>query len=182
MITLQQLGIVQGSFQITSLSQPFDNPLQAFQQFLANAEAPGTKLRTIIYGCTLKQFFDGVIEAKRAGCDVKVLFDHTQAAGRAEKPEIEALVQAGLKDGVDFLIGTSPEHHQILHQKATTIWAPSKIPTTLLGSWNYSESASYQANNFVLIESEPLAQQQEQLFNSIWDFVNKNEQSYQATI
>ncbi len=177
---LNSIGIVQGQFQVTSLVSPYDNPLLAFQNFLATAAVPGAKLRTIIYGATLDQYFSGLEAAKKAGCDVRVLFDHTQAEGRFEKPQIEALSRAGFVDGTDFLIGTSPDHHEILHQKSTTIWAPGKIPLTLTGSWNYSNSATKEANNFFLVESEEIGAQQDAIFQAIWAWVHANEPQYQT--
>ncbi len=180
MLTLEELGIVSENAHITALSTPYDNPLIAFQKFLAKAAAQGACLRTIIYSDTLPQYFQGIEAAKKAGCDVKVLFDHTQAEGKFEKEQIAALDAAGFKDGTDFLIGTSPDHREILHQKQTTIWAPGLTPTTLLGSWNFSYSASKEVNNFVLIESAALAAQQKKLFDALWAFIQANEQEYQT--
>ena len=79
---------------------PYQDAEQAFGEFLASAK---TSIRTMIYSATLQPYFDALIAAKQHGIDVKVIFDHTQAEGHAEKPEIDRLVAAGFADGTDFL-------------------------------------------------------------------------------
>ena len=154
---LSSLGILHETAEQTRLITPYADGLKAFEAFLAGAAAPGAKLRTMIYGCTLQPFFDALIAAHTAGCDVRVIFDHTQAAGKAEAPQIDRLIAAGLKDGEHFLIGTSPVHHQIVHLKATVIRTPDNKVTVEDGSWNYSVSASQQLNDLCFTESDALA-------------------------
>ena len=179
---LSSLGILHETAEQTRLITPYADGLKAFEAFLAGAAAPGAKLRTMIYGCTLQPFFDALIAAHMAGCDVRVIFDHTQAAGRAEAPQIERLMAAGLKDGEHFLIGTSPVHHQIVHLKATVIRTPDNKVTVEDGSWNYSVSASQQLNDLCFTESDALANYYEQAFERLWDWVKANEPQYQKFI
>ena len=179
---LASLGILHERAQQTRLITPYADGLSAFDAFLASAAQPGARLSTMIYGCTLQPFFDALIAAHRAGCDVRVIFDHTQAAGRAEAPQIERLMAAGLEDGKHCLIGTSPVHHQIVHLKATVIRTPDGRAVVEDGSWNYSVSASQQLNDLCFTESDALARYYEQAFDRLWDWVKVNEPQYQESI
>ncbi|WP_257446527.1 phospholipase D-like domain-containing protein [Archangium lipolyticum] len=63
----------------------------------------------------------------------------------SEEPFVRTLLQAG--DSV--WVGTSPEAGQIMHVKSVvfdqkTVWD---------GSWNFTPSANYQANNINIITS-----------------------------
>jgi phosphatidylserine/phosphatidylglycerophosphate/cardiolipin synthase-like enzyme len=179
---LSSLGILHERAEQTRLITPYADGLKAFEAFLTGAAAPGAKLRTMIYGCTLQPFFDALIEAHRCSADVKVIFDHTQAAGRAEAPQIARLREAGLFDGEHFLIGTSPVHHQIVHLKATVIWTPDGKVGVEDGSWNYSTSASQQLNDLCFTESDALARYYEQAFDRLWDWVSAHEPQYQKSV
>ncbi len=179
---LASLCILHERAQQTRLITPYADGLSAFDAFLASSAQPGARLSTMIYGCTLQPFFDALIAAHRAGCDVRVIFDHTQAAGRAEAPQIERLMAAGLEDGKHFLIGTSPVHHQIVHLKATVIRTPDGRAVVEDGSWNYSVSASQQLNDLCFTESDALARYYEQAFDRLWDWVKVNEPQYQESI
>ena len=177
---LAALGILHETAEQTRIITPYADGLKAFEAFLAGAAAPGAKLRTMIYGCTLQPFFDALIEAHRCSADVRVIFDHTQAAGRAEAPQIERLRAAGLVDGEHFLIGTSPVHHQIVHLKATVIWTPDGKVGVEDGSWNYSASASQQMNDLCFTASAGLAEYYAQAFDRLWAWVQANEPQYQG--
>ena len=179
---LSSLGILHESAEQTRLITPYADGLSAFEAYLASSAQPGARLRTMIYGCTLQPFFDALIAAHTAGGDVRVIFDHTQAAGKAEAPQIERLLDAGLVDGEQFLIGTSPVHHQIVHLKATVIRTPDGRVTVEDGSWNYSVSASQQLNDLCFTESDALARYYEQAFDRLWDWVKSNEPQYQTSI
>lgn len=180
MSVLSALGVIHETAEQTRIITPYADGLKAFEAYLAGAAQPGAKLRTMIYGCTLQPFFDAIIAAHRAGADVGVIFDHTQAAGRAEAPEIARLRVAGLIDGKHFLIGTSPLHHQIVHLKATAIWTPDGKAAVEDGSWNYSPSASLQLNDLCFTESAQLAAYYLQAFDSLWKWVQAHEPQYQG--
>jgi phosphatidylserine/phosphatidylglycerophosphate/cardiolipin synthase-like enzyme len=176
---LESLGVIHETAEQTRVITPFADGLKAFQAFLAGAAVQGAKLRTMIYGCTLQPFFDAVIAAHQAGADVGIIFDHTQAAGRAEAPQIERLKAAGLVDGQHFLIGTSPEHHQIVHLKATVIWSPDGRVGVECGSFNYSPSASLQLNDLCFVESAALGAYYAKAFEALWAWVKQHEPQYQ---
>lgn len=177
---LASLGILHETAEQTRIITPMADGLTAFRTFLSDAAQSGAKLRTMIYGCTLQPYFDALIAAHKAGCDVGVIFDHTQAAGRAEAPQIERLKAAGLVDGGHFLIGTSPVHHQIVHLKATVIWTPDGKTGIEDGSWNYSPSASLQMNDLCFTSSPHLGEYYSKAFDALWDWVKEHEPQYQS--
>jgi len=170
---LGALGVVTGAPQQTRLVTPYQDALKAFEAFLGTAQK---SIRTMIYGCTLQPFFDALIKAKQAGVDVKIIFDHTQAGGVAEKPEIERLVAAGFVDGRDFLIGTSPEAHQICHIKAT--WIDGTHVED--GSLNYSPSGLKQINTVTFSEWPEWAAYLDTVFADTWAFIAGHEAAYQT--
>lgn len=168
---LGSLGIIQGSPQQTRIVTPYADGMKAFSAFLGTATS---KIRVMIYGATLQVFFDDMIKAKNAGIDVKAIFDYAQSRGHSERPEIDRLVQAGWKDGVDFLIGTSPEDHQIIHIKSTIIddrWVED-------GSLNYSVSAFKQINTISLSDWPEYAEYLTNIFDQQWQWILQNEMKY----
>lgn len=170
---LPSIGVVQASEPATYLLTPFQNGEQAYLAFLRQAKR---KVRVMIYGFTLDDVVLQLIAFRQQGLDVKCIFDRSQASGRTERPEIEKLVAGGFKDGVDFVVGTSPEHHQINHLKATWI----DDAAVLHGSWNYSTSASAQYNSIEMVQSPELAALFEQAFQFAWGWIMQNEAAYQT--
>lgn len=171
---LGSLGVLTGSPQQTRLVTPYADGMKAFSAFLAGAKQ---KMRTMIYGATLTVFFDDLVAARNRGVDVKVIFDHTQSSGQAEHPQIERLIAAGWKDGVDFVIGTSPQAHQIIHIKATWIddrWVED-------GSLNYSPSAFKQINTITFSDWPEYAAYLDGIFKESWDWIAANEPQYQLS-
>ncbi|MEM3829375.1 MAG: phospholipase D-like domain-containing protein [Conexivisphaerales archaeon] len=158
---------------------PYSDPQIAIESFLSFALQKDSIMRTIIYGCTLNIFFDTFIKAKQIGCDIKIIFDHTQADGKAEKQQIEKLIQSGLVDGKDFVIGTSPKHN-IVHLKQTSIgYGNPRKYLTLEGSWNYSKSATEEMNMLSFTASPRLAEYTFQVFDNLWNWILQHEESYQ---
>jgi len=157
---------------------PYADPNLAIKTFLNFALQKDAMLRTMIYGCTLPVFFDAFIEAKKVGCDIKIIFDHTQAEGKAEKQQIEKLIENGFIDSQDFLIGTSPKHN-IVHLKQTTIKYGDNKYITLEGSWNYSKSATAEMNMLTFTSSIRLAEYTLQVFSKLWQWILENESQYQ---
>ena len=170
---LPSIGIIDATEPATYLVTPFQDGERAYLAFIKAAEK---KIRMMVYGFTLASIVDDLIDAKRRGLDVKAILDHTQAMGRAEKAQIERLVAGGFVDGVDFLIGTSPEHHQINHLKAT--WIDDMH--VLHGSWNYSTSASLQYNSIEIVTAPELAAVFNQVFDFAFVWITKNEAAYQV--
>lgn len=171
---LGALGVLQGAPQQTRLVTPYADGIKAFSAFLGSAQKT---MRTMIYGATLQVFFDDVIAAKKNGIDVKCIFDHTQSAGVAEKPQIQRLLDAGWKDGQDFVIGTSPEAGQIIHIKAT--WIDGTHVED--GSLNYSPSAFKQINTVTFSEWPEYATYLDGIFKTSWDWIMANEARYNGT-
>ncbi|MCF8566929.1 phospholipase D-like domain-containing protein [Alicyclobacillus tolerans] len=170
---LGALGVLKGTPEQTRLVTPYADGIKAFSAFLNTAK---TKMRTMIYGATLGVFFDDLISAKKRGVDVKVIFDHTQSAGHAERPQIERLLQAGWKDGEDFVIGTSPQAHQIIHIKAT--WIDSRWVED--GSLNYSPSAFKQINTVTFSDWPEYAAYLDGIFERSWNWILEHEPQYQV--
>ncbi len=99
-------------------------------------------LRTIhidIYGFTYGPLMDALIAAHQRGVTVNVVADHTQAEGRAERPQLQRLVDAGIA----LLVGTS-SRGAIDHSKYVVIDAS----VVGFGSFNFSASAESQDNTF----------------------------------
>ena len=170
---LPNLGIVQASEPSTYLLTPFQDGEAAYLAFLSQATR---KVRMMIYAFTLDDVVQRLIALRGQGLDVKCIFDRSQAGGRTERTELQRLVAAGFVDGKDFLVGTSPLHHEINHLKAT--WLDDKF--VLHGSWNYSTSASAQYNSIEMVESPELAALFDQAFAFAWNWILQNESSYQT--
>lgn len=168
---LGALGVIQGSPNQTRLVTPYADGTKAFSAFLGSAQH---KIRTMIYGATLQVFFDDMIAAKKSGIDCKIIFDHTQSAGHAERPEIDRLIAAGWVDGTDFLIGTSPEAGQIIHIKAT--WIDDTHVED--GSLNYSPSAFKQINTVTFSEWPDYAAYLNGIFDEAWAWIAAHDGRY----
>lgn len=87
-------------------------------------------IQMAVYSFHMPKLVEVLIAKHRAGVTVRLILDHTQARGRAEKAEIETLVAAG----VDVVVGTSSRHGQIMHNKFTIVDGVEVED----GSWNYS--------------------------------------------
>lgn len=170
---LGALGILKGSPEQTRLVTPYVDGVKAFSAFLGTAKS---KMRTMIYSATLPVFFDDLMAAKKRGVEAKIIFDHSQSAGRAERPEIERLLKAGWVDGQDFVIGTSPEAHQIIHIKAT--WIDDRFVED--GSLNYSPSAFKQINTITFSDWPEYAAYLDGIFETSWQWILDHEPQYQA--
>lgn len=170
---LGSLGVVTGSPRQTRLVTPYQQVEKAFVAFLASAQ---TTIRTMIYSATLEPYFDALIAAKQKGINVKIIFDHTQAEGHYEKPQIEKLVKAGFVDGKDFVIGTSPEAHEICHIKAT--WIDGTHVED--GSLNYSPSGLKEVNTVSFSDWPEWAEYLDGVFEDLWQWVLTHEPQYQT--
>lgn len=133
-----------------------------------------SSLRFIIYGCTLQPFFDAIARAYARGVDVQGIFDHSQACGPKESARLHALFLA--VPPAKFRIGTSEDAHQIVHLKG--LWIDNAAVWT--GSWNFSDSATQQVNHVDIFTACPnRAQHFQQAFDTLWAFIDQNEQAYQ---
>lgn len=169
---LGALGVIKGNPEQTRLVTPYADGIKAFTAFLRAAKH---KLRTMIYADTLEVYFDTVMELKKAGVDIKIIFDHSQERGHYEHPQILKLIAVGWKDGVDFVVGTSPEAHQIIHIKAT--WIDDRYVED--GSLNYSPSAFKQINTVTFSDWPEYAAYLDGIFEEQWEWILEHEPQYQ---
>lgn len=120
---------------------------------LAAAARATASLHVLIYGFTLAPLADLLIAKRTAGCTVGVVADHTQAAGHAERPVLQRLVDAG----VPVTIATAPSG-AILHEKALLIdieRGPDHNDSyAVYGSWNFSAGAERQENH-LQVDNDP---------------------------
>lgn len=132
---------------ITTLFSPYDDTEGTFLEFCQGAQK---SLDILIYGFHLPKLTDLLIAKQQAGIKISLILDHSQEAGRAESGEVQKLIDAG----VPLLVGTSSEHHQILHSKFTVV----DKSCVEFGSWNYSTSASWQSNTMSFVDNADYAQ------------------------
>jgi phosphatidylserine/phosphatidylglycerophosphate/cardiolipin synthase-like enzyme len=150
---------------------PYDDTTGAFLALLKSAKK---SILISIYGFTIAEAADTLIAQHQAGLDVRVLFDHTQAAGTAERVQVARLAAAG----VPHWIGTSPVAHQILHGKVTIV--DGELCET--GSWNYSVSAAHQFNTFVIERSPDSAVKLTAFIERLIDWVKAHEAKLQDVV
>lgn len=155
-----------------------------------------TAVRLLIYGFTLPTVVDALIRAHQRGVDVRGVFDHSQSTDAVEVAQLHRLFLAVPPD--QFRIGTSPESHQIVHLKccyinyAETLAAPAPqqfatvsdaidagYPVTFAGSWNFSTSATKQANHVDITPGIDRAAAFHLAFLNLWSYISENEPQYQ---
>jgi phosphatidylserine/phosphatidylglycerophosphate/cardiolipin synthase-like enzyme len=122
---------------------PFD-PIATLLVNLTQAEQHSIYLKD--YSMSLALLTDALDAAVKRGVHVYCLFDHTQAGGKAEKVQLDRLTAAK----VPWLEGTSSIHRAILHSKYMVFGGV----TVLQGSYNFTDSAAFQANTCSVIEND----------------------------
>ncbi|HXZ02968.1 MAG TPA: phospholipase D-like domain-containing protein [Stellaceae bacterium] len=124
----------------------------AEQEFLANLKDPG-ETWIIAYSFTLVPMIDDLIEAHENHVPLHLYLDHSQSAGKAAKPVIQKLVDAG----IEVTIGTSPEGSRyICHTKGMVSDKTPDGKGNLFcweGSVNFSQSAWHQVNTAMTFSS-----------------------------
>lgn len=153
---------------IKTLFSPDDDTTGEFLSWLSGAQK---MIHMAIYGFHLPKLVDLLIEKQKADVSVHLIMDHTQAMGKAEHPEVEQLIQAG----IDVTVGTSSKHHQIMHNKFTVIDGTEVED----GSWNYSLSASLQCNVQNYVQSPERAALFLKQWKEMKDWIIQNEPQYQ---
>jgi len=116
---------------------------------LSMISAAASSIYMEIYGFTLPELVDLLISKASSGVYVGLLLDSTQAAGKAERDQLERI--KGSK--IEYYIGTSPRH-RIRHSKFTIVdreWVED-------GSLNYSASAFLQNNSVRISKDAQLAE------------------------
>lgn len=152
---------------ISTYFSPDDDTQAAFLQFI---QATQSHLRIAIYGLHLPPLIDDLIALHKRGADVALVCDSTQAAGKYEHPEILQLLDAG----IPLLVGSS-QKHAILHHK----FAVRDKSSVLCGSWNFSLTASKEANYFHILESSQQADLFLSKWQELWAFIGTHEQNKQ---
>jgi len=94
------------------------------------------------FGITNKVIADAIIERKNAGLKVLVCADKTQSKGAS------SLMQYLIDNGVEYVIKKAVV---LEHNKCVTVDGINSI----IGSWNFSNSAQKQDNSIVVFENEP---------------------------
>lgn len=157
----------------TVLLTPWQDGQAALRPWLAQAQRT---CRTMLYSATLAPFFDQLIAWRRARTvQWRGIFDHSEVPVRAEAAQLARLTAAGYRDGVDFLIGTSPAHRALNHLKAA--WLDGRWVWD--GSWNYSEAADAETNTITLWDAPALAAAYEAVFAATWTWIQQHEPAYQ---
>lgn len=123
---------------------PTDKVHQTLLDYMNEAQH---SLHLSVYGFTNDDMGDILIAKHRAGLEVGVVSDHTQAGGKAQHALLQRLVDAG----VPVTIATSPTG-AINHVKCiiceAVVGADANESYAIFGSLNFSGSGEKQENNF----------------------------------
>ena len=129
---------------------PYDSGIDTYLKFL-----DGTKhsLRIAVYELSEPRIIDKVLELHQNGVkDIIFLLDKSQTVSRSG-PYEQAQIKRLRDVGIEVVIGTSEQKHNIMHMKATvrdSLWTED-------GSWNYSKSANSQGNDMNITKSRKRA-------------------------
>lgn len=118
------------------------------------------------YSFNLGPLVDVLIAKHNGGVEVRLVLDKSQAAGKSEIPEVQALKAAG----VPMVVGTS-DKHKIMHNKFMVIdgeWVEA-------GSLNYTGTAFLEDNFFFTEHNPEMAQQFAKIFSNIEAWISQNE-------
>jgi len=151
-------------FGIKSLFSPQDD-IQA--EIIKEVQDAKETILMAIYGFHLPPLTDLLIEKHQQGVKVQCILDLSQSKGKAEKSQVEKLIQAG----IDTVIGTSPKAQQIMHEKGMCIDGLHVIT----GSYNFSTSAAEQVNHMDFIYSKDRAEWFTNFFHNLRAWIIKNE-------
>jgi phosphatidylserine/phosphatidylglycerophosphate/cardiolipin synthase-like enzyme len=149
---------------------PYESGIDAYLNFL-----DGTRhsLRIAVYELSEPRIVDKVLELKQRGVkDIIFLLDKSQTVSRSGKYE-QAQIKRLRDAGIEVVIGTSEQKHNIMHLKMTIrdgLWTED-------GSWNYSKSANTQANNVNIIKSKKRAAIFLNDWQRMYDFMSKQDQN-----
>ena len=115
-----------------------DDGVEARQQFLDLLNSP-RETWIVAYSFTMADFTQEIIAAHQAGVPIHIYLDNSQSGGTMEKPQVQALVAAG----VEVTIGTSTAGSAyICHDKAVT----TTDGRCFVGSCNFSVTGWKQVN------------------------------------
>jgi hypothetical protein len=113
------------------------------------------------YGFTDPDTLTALLEAQKRGVDIKITMDSTEAATPHQALLVEKLKAAK----IDLRIGKSPVKHALLHSKL----AIGDNKSVILGSWNFSPSASQQFNDLIIVNDPVVARYYDGFWQEIYD-------------
>ena len=127
-----------------------------------------------IFGLTDVVLVTNIIAAANRGVVVRVMNDHTQESGPADKHAVQLLVDAGAVNGrITVKVGSS-EHGAIDHLKNLILdgvdGALADTSGVFYGSYNFSDSAQKQDNLAVFTNDPGEVQQALDKFNHDWQY------------
>ena len=126
------------------------------------------------YGFTLQPMIDQLIANHVAGDLLHIYLDNSQAAGQAERPQVQRLVDAG----IEVTLGTSPEGSRyICHTKG--IVCLDTPPWCWEGSVNFSEGGWHQVNTAMVFSSADWAKNFADQFKALRQFAWDKERNLQ---
>jgi hypothetical protein len=151
---------------------PEDGPA-ARALFLEHLKDP-YEMWIIAYSFTLVPMIDEIIANNQIGDPYHIYVDLSQSSGKAEKPQLQRLVDAG----VELTIGTSPAGTAyITHTKG--ICCNDSPPWCWEGSVNFSASGWLQVNTAMFFHSSDWRDAFVKQFNSLRDYAWTNLRQYQ---
>jgi len=128
------------------------------ENLISQLDAAQQTIDIAIYSFTLDEISDALIAAHERGVTVRVVFDKSQAA--SQYSEDERLAQAGIP------LKIMQKNRGIMHNKFAVI----DNQTVATGSYNYSQNATENNNeNLIILHSPQIAEQYETEFEFLWN-------------
>ena len=116
-----------------------------------------SSIHILIYSFTLNAIGDALVQAKRRGIDVKIVWD--EGNWNATGSEYQKLKNSGIEIRIDH-------RHGLLHDKVAII----DQHIIITGSFNWSQAANQEnRENLVVIDSPAWASTYEQHFQQVWN-------------
>lgn len=116
-----------------------------------------SSIHILIYSFTLNAIGDALVQAKRRGIDVKIVWD--EGNWNATGSEYQKLKNSGIAIRIDH-------RHGLLHDKVAII----DQHIIITGSFNWSQAANQEnRENLVVIDSPAWASAYEQHFQQVWN-------------
>jgi PLD-like domain len=160
---------------LTCYLLPQDGPA-AQQEFLKNLMDPG-ETWIIAYAFTLPDMIHDLLNAHQKGIPLHIYLDYSQSVGKAEKPMVQQLVDAG----VEITIGTSTEGSQFICHTKGVVSDAAKGGSLWCweGSVNFSLSGWRQVNTAMVFSSQQWRDQFVAQFEALRNFAWASESNLQ---
>jgi phosphatidylserine/phosphatidylglycerophosphate/cardiolipin synthase-like enzyme len=149
-------------FSLITLITPYDAELADAKVIYCIANAHKS-IRICAYGLNNGAVAGALINQKRAGLDIKIVMDKTQASGKNQKIQVKRMKDAG----IEIMIGHSPVHNNLIHGKFMII----DDQFVEDGSYNYTTNASEQVNTLNFSDDPERAKQFSEAWQKIWDYL-----------